>query len=112
VKVTLGATDRCRVDITSVNDSVSGITVLPNYDARTGSHDIALLKLTNPVTFNQNINPICLPEPSKMQTHLLLLLLLLLLLIIIIIIIIINKLRGLSPRENYTHRATAACRRS
>jgi hypothetical protein len=56
------------MDISSVNDSVSSITSLPNYDARTGSHDIALLKLTNPVTFNQNINPVCLPDPSKMQS--------------------------------------------
>ncbi|KDR09770.1 Prostasin [Zootermopsis nevadensis] len=64
VKVTLGAYDRCRVDISSVNDSVSNIIVLPNYDARRGDHDIALLELTNPVTFNQNINPICLPDAN------------------------------------------------
>jgi len=74
VKVTLGAYDRCQMDTTSVNDSVSSITVLPNYDARTGSHDIALLKLTNAITFNDNIKPICLPQASKL--HLLLLLLL------------------------------------
>ena len=72
MKVTLGAYDRCQMDTTSVNDSISSITVLPNYDARTGNHDIALLKLTNPITFNDNIKPICLPQASKM--HLLLLL--------------------------------------
>jgi hypothetical protein len=75
VKVTLGVYDRCRMDISSVNDSISGITVLPNYDARTGNHDIALLKLTNPVTFNDNIKPVCLPQASKIQLLLLLLLL-------------------------------------
>jgi hypothetical protein len=67
VKVTLGAYDRCRMDITSVNDSISSITVLPNYDVRRQDHDIALLKLTNPVTFSQNINPVCLPDASKRQ---------------------------------------------
>jgi hypothetical protein len=77
VKVTLGAYDRCGVDTSSVNESISSITVLPNYDARTGSHDIALLKLANPINFNDNIRPVCLPQASKM--HLLLLLLLLLL---------------------------------
>jgi hypothetical protein len=75
VKVTLGAYDRCQLDTTSVNDSISNIIVLPNYDARTGSHDIALLKLTNPVTFNDNIKPVCLPQASKMYLLLLLLLL-------------------------------------
>jgi hypothetical protein len=76
VKVTLGAYDRCQMDTTSVNDSISSITVLPNYDARTGSHDIALLKLTNPITFNDNIKPVCLPQASKMNLLLVLLLLL------------------------------------
>jgi len=74
--VTLGAYDRCQMDTTSVNDSISSITVLPNYDVRTGSHDIALLKLTNPITFNDNIKPVCLPQASKMRLLLLLLLLL------------------------------------
>ncbi|GFG32018.1 hypothetical protein Cfor_08536, partial [Coptotermes formosanus] len=65
VKVTLGVYDRCRMDISSVNDSISSISVLPNYDARTGNHDIALLKLTNPVTFNDNIKPVCLPQANS-----------------------------------------------
>jgi Trypsin. len=76
VKVTIGVYDRCRMDISSVNDSISSITVLSNYDVRTGNHDIALLKLTNPINFNDNIKPLCLPQASKIQLLLLLLLLL------------------------------------
>jgi hypothetical protein len=51
-------------------------------------------------------------ENLKSYTILLLLLLLVLLLIIIILTKQITKLRGLSPRANYTDRATAACWRS
>ncbi|XP_069702857.1 chymotrypsin A-like [Periplaneta americana] len=64
IKVTLGANDRCRLDTSSANVSVSDIIPLPNYDERTGAHDIALLKLTSPVTFNMNVNPICLPDTN------------------------------------------------
>ncbi|KAJ4439344.1 hypothetical protein ANN_07466 [Periplaneta americana] len=70
IKVTLGANDRCRLDTSSANVSVSDIIPLPNYDERTGAHDIALLKLTSPVTFNMNVNPICLPDTSEYYTTL------------------------------------------
>ena len=65
VKVTLGAYDRCIGDLTSINVSVSNIIPLPFFDPRTGNHDLALLKLTNPVTFSDYIRPVCLPDASK-----------------------------------------------
>ena len=34
----------------------------PHYDNKTFSNDIALMKLSEPVTFDEYLSPICLPE--------------------------------------------------
>jgi len=34
----------------------------PHYNNKTFANDIALLKLSEPVTFNDYLSPICLPE--------------------------------------------------
>ena len=36
----------------------------PNYNSRTHDNDIAILKLKTHLTFNENVQPACLPKPS------------------------------------------------
>ncbi|XP_007945507.2 transmembrane protease serine 2 [Orycteropus afer afer] len=38
----------------------------PNYDSKTKNNDIALMKLQTPLTFNDRIRPVCLPNPGMM----------------------------------------------
>uniref|UniRef100_A0A3P9MKG8 Peptidase S1 domain-containing protein n=1 Tax=Oryzias latipes TaxID=8090 RepID=A0A3P9MKG8_ORYLA len=44
----------------SVSRTVSRIIVHPNYNSPLNDNDVALLKLTSPVTFNDYISPVCL----------------------------------------------------
>lgn len=36
----------------------------PDYNDKTINNDVALLKLKHPFTFNQHVQPACLPEPT------------------------------------------------
>ncbi|XP_054434566.1 transmembrane protease serine 2 isoform X2 [Pteronotus mesoamericanus] len=36
----------------------------PNYDSKTKNNDIALMKLQTPLTFNDKVKPVCLPNPG------------------------------------------------
>ncbi|KAJ8793569.1 hypothetical protein J1605_003577 [Eschrichtius robustus] len=38
----------------------------PNYDSQTKNNDIALMKLQTPLTFNDRVKPVCLPNPGMM----------------------------------------------
>ncbi|XP_037065494.1 transmembrane protease serine 2 isoform X3 [Peromyscus leucopus] len=38
----------------------------PNYDSKTKNNDIALMKLQTPLTFNDEVKPVCLPNPGMM----------------------------------------------
>uniref|UniRef100_A0A6I8PAW0 Transmembrane serine protease 2 n=2 Tax=Ornithorhynchus anatinus TaxID=9258 RepID=A0A6I8PAW0_ORNAN len=38
----------------------------PNYDTKSKNNDIALMKLQAPLTFNENVRPVCLPNPGMM----------------------------------------------
>ncbi|KAI4589605.1 hypothetical protein MJG53_000654 [Ovis ammon polii x Ovis aries] len=38
----------------------------PNYDSKTKNNDIALMKLQKPLTFNDKVKPVCLPNPGMM----------------------------------------------
>uniref|UniRef100_A0A4X1TFH1 Transmembrane protease serine 2 n=1 Tax=Sus scrofa TaxID=9823 RepID=A0A4X1TFH1_PIG len=38
----------------------------PNYDPKTKNNDIALMKLQTPMTFNDKVKPVCLPNPGMM----------------------------------------------
>lgn len=40
------------------------VIIHPNYNSRILSDDIALMRLSSPVLFNFNVQPICLPEPG------------------------------------------------
>ena len=46
----------------TVLSTVSRMFSHPQYDSRTDVADIALLKLSSPVTFTDTIRPICLPS--------------------------------------------------
>ena len=36
-----------------------------NYNSRTTNYDFAIVKLSRPVTFSANVNPICLPSSTR-----------------------------------------------
>nr|XP_023414879.1 LOW QUALITY PROTEIN: transmembrane protease serine 2 [Loxodonta africana] len=38
----------------------------PNYDSKTKNNDVALMKLQAPLTFNDRVSPVCLPNPGLM----------------------------------------------
>ncbi|XP_008825630.2 transmembrane protease serine 2 [Nannospalax galili] len=38
----------------------------PNYDSKTKNNDIALMKLQTPLSFNDVVKPVCLPNPGMM----------------------------------------------
>uniref|UniRef100_A0A8C7AIG0 Transmembrane serine protease 2 n=1 Tax=Neovison vison TaxID=452646 RepID=A0A8C7AIG0_NEOVI len=38
----------------------------PSYDSKTKNNDIALMKLQTPLTFNDKVKPVCLPNPGMM----------------------------------------------
>jgi secreted trypsin-like serine protease len=48
---------------------VSAIFSHPNYNSRTLVNDIALIKVTAPIVFNGDIQPICGPEQSDQFVH-------------------------------------------
>ncbi|KAF5298248.1 hypothetical protein FQR65_LT09759 [Abscondita terminalis] len=48
-----------------VNVKVSNQILHPQYNGRTGKHDIALLRLAEPITFTDYIKPVCLPSADK-----------------------------------------------
>jgi len=52
-----------------VTRSVSQIIPHPSYDAGTERNDIALLKLSSPVTVSATVLPVCLPPPNPKYTN-------------------------------------------
>lgn len=58
-------------DLNATNDApnldvkVDTITVHPDYSRATLQNDVAILKLTQKITFTENIKPICLPEKGE-----------------------------------------------
>lgn len=45
---------------------VEKVIAHPNYDSKTKNNDVALLKLQTPLTFNDRVKPVCLPNPGMM----------------------------------------------
>lgn len=65
IRVILGDHDQfVTTETEAIQRAVSAIIRHRNFDQNTYNHDIALLKLRKPVTFNKSIQPICLPKES------------------------------------------------
>lgn len=65
IRVILGDHDQFVTSETeAIQRAVSAIIRHRNFDQNTYNHDIALLRLRKPVTFNKGIQPICLPQES------------------------------------------------
>jgi len=60
----LGAHFRQDTIPSEVEYNVVTITVHPDYDSSVHSSDIALLELETPVLVNENIRPVCAPDPD------------------------------------------------
>lgn len=65
IKVTIGAYDRCHIDVSSSNVSVEHIIMYPEYNKETNAHDLALLRLSRPIKFEKRVSPVCLPNPGS-----------------------------------------------
>ncbi|XP_076238845.1 chymotrypsinogen A [Calliopsis andreniformis] len=65
IKVSLGEYDRCSIDVSSARISVESLTLYPEYNADSHAHDLALIKLSQPIKLERRISPICLPNPGS-----------------------------------------------
>ncbi|MCL4156527.1 UNVERIFIED_CONTAM: hypothetical protein GTU68_059876, partial [Idotea baltica] len=61
IQVVLGSHDRSESETSSITVDVEEIIVHESYNSRTYVNDIALIKLSDPVTFTEEISPVCLP---------------------------------------------------
>ncbi|XP_053306198.1 complement C1r subcomponent [Spea bombifrons] len=64
VKVYMGGVDVDEIIKLGYHE-VEGYHVHPDYNPKNFDNDIALVRLRYPVVMNQNVAPICLPEPGK-----------------------------------------------
>jgi len=48
---------------------VQAIFMHENYNTRTLQNDIALIKVTAPISFNENIQPVCAPDPMDLHVY-------------------------------------------
>ncbi|XP_046418782.1 vitamin K-dependent protein C-like [Neodiprion fabricii] len=65
IKVSLGEYDRCHLDISSSNVSVETVIPFPEFNPESRSHDLALLRLSQPTKFERRISPVCMPNPGS-----------------------------------------------
>lgn len=65
VKVVIGQHDMCRADTTSTIFSVSAIILHPEFVSKSRQNDLALVRLSEAVTFGEFVSPICLPSSGK-----------------------------------------------
>ncbi|CAL7940151.1 unnamed protein product [Xylocopa violacea] len=65
IKVSLGEYDRCNLDVSSIIFSVESLILHPEYNSESHAHNLALVKLSQPIKFDRRILPICLPNPGS-----------------------------------------------
>lgn len=66
-KVKLGGNDLTN-DSDGFEISIDTVIPHPNYTFTKSNNDIGLIKLKQPINFTRNVQPICLPKTSKLQT--------------------------------------------
>ncbi|XP_017759442.1 PREDICTED: vitamin K-dependent protein C-like [Eufriesea mexicana] len=65
IKVSLGEYDRCNLDVSSTTVSVESLILYPEYNTESHAHNLALIKLSQPIKFERRLSPICLPNPGS-----------------------------------------------
>ncbi|XP_033201533.2 transmembrane protease serine 9 [Bombus vancouverensis nearcticus] len=65
VKISFGEYDRCNLDVSSTTVSVESLVLYPEYNVESHAHNLALMKLSQPIKFERRISPICLPNPGS-----------------------------------------------
>ncbi|KAL1117168.1 hypothetical protein AAG570_004495 [Ranatra chinensis] len=60
--------DRVADGANPVDIPIERVISHPRYDALSKFHDIALIRLSRPVTFSRDIQPICLPKTTEIRT--------------------------------------------
>ncbi len=65
LRVYLGRRTQQGVNANEISRNVRTIIVHPSYDSNTNNNDIALLRLSSTVTFNNYIRPVCLAAQSS-----------------------------------------------
>jgi secreted trypsin-like serine protease len=66
--VDLGLYQRGKIESWTVSSSVSKVIMHPSYNSRLLTNDIALLKLSSPVTYTNRIQPACVPTSTTVHT--------------------------------------------
>jgi secreted trypsin-like serine protease len=69
VSIVVGEHDRSAASDVRQTLSVSGIFSHANYDSNTMQNDISLVKLATPVTLNENVQPVCAPDPDDLYEY-------------------------------------------
>jgi len=59
--IQLGSFDNRQMEAGEVQVQVAQIFMHPQYNARTQTNDVALMRLSSPVTYTNHIRPVCLP---------------------------------------------------
>lgn len=64
VSIVVGEYDSSAASSVRVKLDVASIFVHESYNSRTMQNDVSLIKVATPITFTEDIQPICAPEPT------------------------------------------------